>query len=98
MNNFIHLKHEISLMSSMIRSNHDNIEVIMNNFIKNSNSSTNSNDVFNIDNILPLKSEKELKAFEENIKIDDFKTALVCIKICLFLLLDCNTCTYFFFR
>lgn len=77
MNNLINLKYEIGLMSNMVRSNYSNIEVLMN-IISNKNlSSISSSDEFNIDHLLPVKSESELKALEDNLKIDDFKTSLV---------------------
>jgi hypothetical protein len=78
MNNLINLKYEIGLMNNMVRSNYSNIEVIMNNINNNDNSTSScNNDIFNIDQILPVKSESELKALEGNLKIDDFKTSLV---------------------
>jgi len=77
MNNLINLKYEIGLMSNMVRSNYTNIEALMNISSKNLNSSSSCNDKFNIDQILPVKSESELKALEDNLKIDDFKTSLV---------------------
>jgi len=78
MNNLINLKYEIGLMSNMVRLNYTNIEALMNISNKNLNSTTPSyDDKFNIDQILPVKSESELKALEDNLKIDDFKTSLV---------------------
>lgn len=82
MNNLINLKYEIGLMSNMVRSNYTNIEVLMNNSNKNLNSTSSSNDEFNIDQILPVKSESELKALEDNLKIVDFKISLVHFKHC----------------
>eukprot|EP00102_Acyrthosiphon_pisum_P023081 XP_016660291.1 PREDICTED: uncharacterized protein LOC107883888 [Acyrthosiphon pisum] len=77
MNNLINLKYEIGLMSNMVRSNYTNIEALMNISNKNLNSTSSCNDKFNIDQILPVKSESELKALEDNLKIDDFKTSMV---------------------
>lgn len=77
MNNLINLKYEIGLMSNMVRSNYTNIEALMNISNKNLNSTLSCNDKFNIDQILPVKSESELKALEDNLKIDDFKTSMV---------------------
>lgn len=67
-------------MSNMVRSNYANIEVLMNNSNKNLNSTSSSNDEFNIDQILPVKSESELKALEDNLKVVDFKISLVHFK------------------
>jgi len=77
MNNLINLKYEIGLMSNMVRSNYTNIEALMNISNNNLNSTSSCNDKFNIDQILPVKSESELKALEDNLKIDDFKTSMV---------------------
>jgi len=77
MSNLINLKYEIGLMSTMVRSNYSNIEILMNISNKNLNSTSSCNDEFNIDQILPIKSESELKALEDDLKINDFKTALV---------------------
>lgn len=76
MSTLIHLKYEFGIISNLVRSNFDNIEVLVNNSTKNSNSLVN--DEFNIDNVLPITSENELKALEENLKIDNFKKTMVC--------------------
>jgi len=61
MNNLINLKYEIGLMSNMVRSNYANIEASMNINNKNLNSASSSYDNFNIDQILPVKSESEMR-------------------------------------
>lgn len=62
----------------MIRSNCNNIEILMKNSMKNSNLlSLSENDGFNIDSVLPITNESELKAFEDNLKVDEFKSAIV---------------------
>jgi len=55
----------------MVQSNYTNIEALMNISNINLNSTSSYDDKFNIDQILPVKSESELKALEDNLKIDD---------------------------